>query len=244
MSERQSAMNPYEPPAVGWVPPSLAADTEFLFNDQCVAGIGRVVLPKICVVTGETENLVPRVSRLGWCSRWILMPRNLLMFFAFFTAIPTLVEYFSSPAVGANGFVSIIPALMALAVMLAAIVMLVLSLYVRKLIEVHWYVSQNAVRQFRRRCIASGLLCVGGAAASVITTESAGLALLVIPAAIGGVIGLIIMRGVRSLSVVGEHEGLLLIGGFSEAFLKQVQSLVAQYDARIASEIPSKTPSA
>ena len=242
MSKRQSQINPYEPPTVGWVPPSLAADTEFLFNDQCIAGIGRVVLPKICVVTGEAEDLVPRVSRLGWCSRWIVLPRNLLMFFSVSTAIPALVEFSSARAPGPNAFPALISPLLAMAVVIVAFVMLFLSLYVRKAVEVHWYVSQRAVRQYRRWCVVGGLLCLGGAAAVVTATQAGGLGLMVVPAAIGGIIAFVMLRGVRSLFAVGEHEGLVLIGGFSESFLKQVQQLVARYDARVLSETPSAPP--
>ena len=69
--------NPYQAPVATSDQASLAPDTEFLFNNKVVEGTGRIVLPRICIVTGETESLVERESELTWCSRWITTGRSI-----------------------------------------------------------------------------------------------------------------------------------------------------------------------
>ena len=45
MAINASFFNPYQAPAAVTDEPALAPDTEFLFNDKVVAGVGRIVLP-------------------------------------------------------------------------------------------------------------------------------------------------------------------------------------------------------
>lgn len=71
MAMTGSTCNPYQPPNVTLVDVVLAPDTKFLFHDKVVAGVGWIVLPQICVVTGTTDHLVAHESRLWRCSRWI-----------------------------------------------------------------------------------------------------------------------------------------------------------------------------
>jgi len=92
MAQNGSTFNPYQAPIVTGDEPALPSDTEFLFNDKVVAGVGRIVLPRICVVTGETENLVACDSRLWWCSRWITTTRSILILAAMFGGIPVLMH--------------------------------------------------------------------------------------------------------------------------------------------------------
>ena len=75
-----TTFNPYSAPETRPDERLLPADTEFLFNDQCVAGIGTITLPKICVLNGSRNELVSRVTRLSWCSRTITWTRNAAIF--------------------------------------------------------------------------------------------------------------------------------------------------------------------
>jgi len=87
-----SNFNPYQAPGTSISDASLAPDTEFLFNDKVVAGTGTIVLPRVCVVTGSTDSLIARDSRVWWCPRWIMFTRNAMIFAALFFGIPTLMN--------------------------------------------------------------------------------------------------------------------------------------------------------
>ena len=84
--------NPYQAPGTPTSDASLGPDTEFLFNDKVVAGAGTIVLPQVCVVTGSTDSLLPRESRLWWCTRWITFPRSIMIFAALFFGIPMVMN--------------------------------------------------------------------------------------------------------------------------------------------------------
>lgn len=234
MSDRVPPINPYEPPSENSSPSLLAADTEFLFDDQWVAGIGTMVLPKICVVTGEKHDLVPRVSRLSWSSRWFVIPRNLLLFFSCTTALPTLIEYFSSgaPRAGTTAVPSAISPVVAAAVMAGAVLMLAMSLYFRPTVEVHWYLSRRLFERHKRWGAVFLTLCGGMAAAVAGSSQASDLGWMVAPVAIGACVAVIMFRGSRNVYAVGQHEGLVLVGGLSDPFLREVRQMVADYEVR------------
>jgi hypothetical protein len=69
MSCDKVQFNPYEAPEAPTSEAGLAPDTEFLINHNVTAGIWKIDLPKICVLSGENQGLVRRSSQLRWCSQ-------------------------------------------------------------------------------------------------------------------------------------------------------------------------------
>ena len=87
-----SNFNPYQAPTTPASDAALAPDMEFLFNDKVVAGAGTIVLPRVCVVSGSTDSLLARESRLWWCTRWITFTRGIMIFAALFFGFPMVMN--------------------------------------------------------------------------------------------------------------------------------------------------------
>lgn len=64
----QDTSNPYAPPTPEERPPelTLADDTEFLFNENCIVGKDIVRLPAICILSGRRDNLITQTKTLFW----------------------------------------------------------------------------------------------------------------------------------------------------------------------------------
>lgn len=64
----QDTSNPYAPPIPEETHPelTLADDTEFLFNENCIVGKDIVRLPAICILSGRRDNLITQTKTLFW----------------------------------------------------------------------------------------------------------------------------------------------------------------------------------
>jgi hypothetical protein len=92
--------NPYAPPTEVTEPPwSLTPDTEFLFNDEFIAAVGTLTLPKVCVLTGQRTELVQRTSTLHATPRWLQVIPAVV-----FAAIIPAITYFFKNLVLVKGF--------------------------------------------------------------------------------------------------------------------------------------------
>lgn len=92
MAMAGSSFNPYQPPTETSNHAGLVPDTEFLLNDKVVAGVGRIVLPRICVVTGATVSLGAYENRLWSRNRWIATARSIMILAAVLGGIPMLTH--------------------------------------------------------------------------------------------------------------------------------------------------------
>lgn len=234
MATNSSTFNPYQAPTVTADEPALPSDTEFLFNDKVVAGVGRIVLPRICVVTGATESLIAHESRLWWCSRWITTTRSILILAAIFGGIPMLMHLPPRmtalppwPGIEKTFQLNVGAALIALAIGFMAA-----SFMCRKSIEVRWFISESYHRRSSYKRWMLALLSIAVTAVNWFFFNARDWSVMALPMI--WVIGCVVqvVRGKRLLFVAGTLDGLFLIGGLSEKFLAKTERLVAAYGAR------------
>jgi hypothetical protein len=234
MAMTGSTFNPYQSPDVTSVDAVLAPDTEFLFNDKVVAGVGRIVLPRICVVTGMTDRLVAHESRLWWCSRWITNGSVITALAAAFVGIPMLTHLPPgatrlAPWPGIESFLQL---MVGAALCVAAVGFLAAGFLFRSAVDVRWFISDKiANTSFNRRLwnlsLASGVTILCWILAG---SRWRGATLMATLWTFASVVALV--RGKRRLFVAGTFDGLFLIGGLSDAFLAETQRLVAACSAR------------
>lgn len=239
MSFPAGSANPYEAPTADLSPVSLAEDTEFLFNDKVVAGIGKISLPDICVVTGDHESLIRRTSTFHWCSRWITVSRNILVLLSFVVLISLRVGGIVPPVTGKAGIEFIFTAIkyaVAGIVAFGAGAFVFLSVLMREKITVEWSISLSAVRKYRGIWTVGILSAIGLMAVSEFAVFSLNFPRFWTMTLVGTCIAVASMyaklAGQDPLAVLGRHNGLFLIGGFREPFLKEVQRLAALRSSR------------
>ena len=234
MSFPTGSANPYAPPAIDRSPVSLAEDTEFLFNDKVVAGVGRISLPDICVVTGERDNLIRRETTLRWCSRWLTVPRNILIGLAIISLVQ-LIPIGPAPP-GGRGVFYRLPVIMGAGSIIGVACCSVLVRLLGQTITVAWSVSGRVVRKVRWIWIA-GVSAIPSiiilADLLVSLRQNYWVFYATIAAFVGGnTLSFASAAGYRPLRILGEQDGLFLIGGFRVPFLKEVQRLAALRSSR------------
>ena len=244
-----SNFNPYQAPTTPASDAALAPDTEFLFNDKVVAGAGTIVLPRICVVTGSTDSLLARESRLWWCPRWIMFTRNAMIFAALFVGIPMLMNLppgamglWASTNIGA--WLQLIGGI---GTILGAVALVAATYVLRSSIQVRWFISRRVANRSFYVSISNLVLSIGvtigvmalGEGGLMLWVRNAGSGMLVVPAiwVIGSVVQLI--RGKRVLYVADQEDGLFLIGGLSDKFLTETKRMADEYPARTGSSAAS-----
>lgn len=227
--------NPYQPPSEGVSEPSLAPDTEFLFNDKFVAGVGVIELPQVCVVTGEKDSLLPRETRLWWCSRWISGIRNALFLASFVFAVPSIAVQPIPAAMTPNQvFFMQLQMLIGFGIVTGALVFAILVLVLRRAVRVQWYVSSRVVRKHKMLSLIA-LLSSLAVAVLIVSSSRDWLGVIVLPVVSAVVSAFYLVRGKRVLFIAGRYEQLFLIGGLSRRFMKETQRLVAAYESRNSS---------
>ncbi len=234
MSLPTGPANPYAPPAVDLSPVSLADDTEFLFNDKVVAGVGRISLPDICVVTGERDNLIRRNTTLRWSGRWLTIPRSILIGLAIIS-LAQLIPIGPAPP-GGRGVFYRLPVIVGTGSVIGVACCSVLGRLLGQTITVAWSISGRVMRKVRWIWIA-GVAAIPGI---IILTElllPLGQEYRVFYAPMAVFVGVNTLSfasaaGYRPLKIMGKYDGLFLIGGFREPFLKEVQMLAALRSSR------------
>lgn len=239
MSFPTGSANPFEAPTADLSPASLAEDTEFLFNDKVVAGIGRISLPDICVVTGDRESLFRRTSTFRWCSRWITVTRNILVLLSFVVLISSQVGGIGTPVKAGRGIEAVfttIKYVVAWTIVVGAGAFVILSLYLRETISVEWSISVSAVRKYRRIWTLGILSAIGLMAASELAVFLLNFPQFLTMSLVGTCIaltsGFAKLAGQDPLAVLGRHNGLFLIGGFRDPFLKEIKRLTTLRSSR------------
>lgn len=243
MSSPTGSANPYDPPAVDLSPVSLEEDTEFLFNDKVVAGIRKISLPNICVVTGTRESLFRRTSHFRWCSRWLTVSRNILVLLSFVVLISSQVGGIGPPVnTGIGVLFTTIKYAVAGTIIAGAGTFVVLSFLFRETITVEWSISLSAVLKYRRIWTVGILSAIGLMAASEFAVFSLNFPRFLTMTLVGVCIAVASMyaklAGQDPLAVLGRHNGLFLIGGFGGPFLVEVQKLAALRSSRESATVP------
>ena len=229
--------NPYQAPGKPTSDASLGPDTEFLFNDKVVAGAGTIVLPQVCVVTGSTDSLLPRESRLWWCTRWITFPRSIMIFAALFFGIP-MVMNLPPGVLGLSASPTIWASLQLIAgagLILGAIALVTANYVLRSPIRVRWFISRRLANRSFYFWLANLVLSMGVTVGATFAVRNAGLGIFVTPSiwVFASVVRLI--QGKRILYVADQQDGLFLIGGLSDKFLTETKRMADEYTARTVS---------
>jgi hypothetical protein len=244
MATETSSFNPYQAPSMPTSDASLAPDTEFLFNDKVVAGAGTIVLPRVCVVSGSTDSLLARESRLWWCTRWIMITRNAMIFAALFGGIPMLMNLppWAKGVPSSANIAAWSQLVIGAGLILGAIALIAASYVLRTSIQVRWFISQRVANRSFYVSIVNLVLSIGvtigvmafGEGGLMLWVRNAGSGMLAAPAiwVFGSVAQLI--RGKRILYVVDQQDGLFLIGGLSDKFMAEIKRMSDEYTARTA----------
>lgn len=238
MSEDMVKFNPYEAPETPTSEASLAPDTEFLINYNVIAGIGKIDLPKICVLSGEKEGLVYRSSQLRWCSQLIVVPRSIMCAISVIAIVSGVVSQ-SRTVPGAPGvtFFSMTQLAFTFCLMAVTAGLILLSILFRKTVEVNWYVSEKVVRRKRTRLRVILILAVAAIVLLVLFTVQ-GPQVVSIPLIIAIMAITREYQGRHPLRVVGQHNELLLVSGFSRAFASEALKLVSAWESRQSGATP------
>jgi hypothetical protein len=232
MDDQAPSFNPYEPPMSTTSDGLLAFDTEFLFSEEVVAGVGTILLPPVCVVTGVTTSLVRYETPLWWCSRWITVPLKIVILLALFIGLPLLLEPRSGFAALGSPMMFVLGMAFGLGLFALAFVLFVAMWMRRQSVQVQWYVSKETVRKHNRNCwIIMGITV----ALMVMSLGSPGAFMGFF--VMGAISTIRLMRGPRMLEVIVKRDGLFYVGGMSSEFLKEVRRMADRYDSL---EIPSR----
>lgn len=241
MSVPSGSANPYEAPAADLSPVSLAEDTEFLFNDKVVAGIGRISLPSVCVVSGEQTNLVRRETCLRWCSHWLTIPRNILIGLVIISIAQLLPIGSLGVAVGGR-FYDMLPVFVGTGAAIGVIGFSAAGRLLEQTIIVEWSITGRVVRRIRTIWIGGIFIILAVVVLATLHISSGGnywgLYAIVASFIAGNTLSFASAAGYRPLKILGRHNGLFLIGGFRKPFLLEVQKLAALRSSRESGTVP------
>lgn len=226
--------NPYAPPSEVTEPPwSLAPDTEFLFNDELIAAVGTLTLPKVCVLTGVRTGLVERTSTLHATPQWLkAVPAIVLallipgiMFFVMNVArVPP-------PSAGAWNFVMAI-------VLIAAFAIPFLR---RRTLKLRWYLAQSEIDRLKREqkqwslvLAAVGLFVI----VLAIANRSSIPAMLTIV-----LVTLVLILRVHLAPLLvstGCYRDLVVVKGFRWPFIHQLRTMIERFEGRDRGSVSEK----
>ncbi len=229
--------NPYAPPESNSQFAGLASDTEFLISDTCILCDNEVSLPKVCIYTGKTEDVIRQQSTLKWTPRWLHNIRVIFIFLMF----PAMSILQSGML---RSFVPIqlkIPFPDASSVFFIGIIILsYLAIRSTRQVMITWYVSrQHDLEQQRRRrfwqrvrLVGLGVLCLVLVANSVLVGRRLGFAFPILVLTFL-VVAIFKRKGKLTvakpdLTIAGRHEGLNVLTGFSPEFLQTVNAMVEE----------------
>ena len=237
MSFPAGSANPYEAPTADLSPVSLAEDTEFLFNDKVVAGIGKISLPDICVISGETSDLVRRQLPRPWISPWLKVPQYVLIGMGIVSFVNILGwSPRTLPTAGGIDFSLYLPLLLGAGSIIGLGCLRVVANSLRQTVFVDWSISRRVLKRVRRIWVAGAsviFVVVSGYALLATVGRSFGLFFAMLAISIGALTLLYASAmGDAPLRILGRHNGLFLIGGFREPFLKEVRRLAALRSSR------------
>lgn len=220
--------NPYAPPTEVTEPPwSLPPDTEFLFNDEFIAAVGKLSLPKICVLTGQRTELVQRTSTLRATPRWL----QVIPAVVFALVLPGMLYFVTNvtgppPSAGPWN----------LMIVLVFIAAFAIPFFRRRTLKLTWYLAQSEIDRFKRQqkqwslvLLAVGLLVLaiswafGAQSATILTMLMFVVCTLLV---------VLSSRSAAVLSTVGCYKNLVLVKGFKEPFLLELRAMIVRFETR------------
>ena len=226
--------NPFRAPEQDSQYQLLAADTEFLISDECVLCGSEVQLPAVCILSGDTDELVRKQSVLKWTPRWLVLVRGLLIIVALpMSGSLTLVLSNSGMLFGKQPVrgLELAPMLFVYAVFTAAIASIVAGFALTHRLRITWYIEASylwALRKRRLQTLATGIVGI------VLFVGSISYDLFVPFGIVGLLCVLLSASRVRIAGrpvFAGRHQGLNVINGLSSLFLGRVQAIIENHRA-------------
>lgn len=216
--------NPYAPPTEVTEPPwSLPPDTEFLFNDDVIAAVGTLTLPKVCVLTGRKTLLIERTTTLRAAPFWHVM----LAVIVNCGLIACLVRFLWAFGLQPN---AVTP--WNVAVVLAVSCSIGIVLFQRRRLQLTWYIADTEFWPIERKEGLSKLITIGLA-----ILASIGWLMGIFPLGfeIIVVIGISLIswiRGIQVLTSSGCYNGLVLVTGFKPPFINELRRMIEAHEEK------------
>lgn len=216
--------NPYAPPSEVTEPLwLLPPDTEFLFNDEFIAAVGTLTLPKVCVLTGRKTLLIEKTRTLRAAPFWHVM----LAVIVNCGLIACLVGFLWVFGLQPN---AVTP--WNVGVVLAVSCSIGIVLFRRRRLQLTWYIADSEFWPLERRESLSKLVTAGLAISAFI-----GWLIGIVPLGfeIIVVIGISLipwMRGTQVLTSSGCYNGLVLVNGFKPPFINELRRMIEAHEEK------------
>jgi len=228
--------NPYAPPESNSQFAGLPADTEFLISDTCILCSDEVALPKVCIYTGRTEDVICQQSTLKWTPRW-LNNIQVILVFLMFPAMSLFQSGKLSNILRIRSEITVF--VVAPLLILGPLILWYLNFRCSRRAMVTWYVSrQHDLKQQRRtrfwrraNLLGVGTLWVFFVAAGLLGwLLGIGLLIFVVTFWVFSLFKRTRERpdAETKLTIAGQHEGLNILTGFSPAFLLAVNEMIEE----------------
>lgn len=229
--------NPFQPPASDTEHHGLSPETEFLVSDKCILCGDQIELPRFCIESGTTNDLVSRSATLKcWPP---LLSRLCLIFLLVLCPIVANAALFARRRTGGAGPRSLWenPAFwtsIAIGVFSITVVLFVLARRFTRHIQVTWFVENRILMENRLRSkhhLKWALVWAAGFVALVVLANYwEGAAGFLVFTVVSGFLCVSQSRQKTQPTVVGQHKGLNILKGLSPAFLREVQSLIDRHN--------------
>ena len=217
--------NPYAPPTEVTEPPwSLPPDTEFLFNDEVIAAVGTLTLPKVCVLTGRRTMLLEKTTTLRAAPFWHVM----LAVIVNCGLIACLVGLHWALDLQQN---SVVP--WNVGVVLAVSCSIGIVLFQRRTLKLTWYIADTEFWPLERREGLSKLIIVGVAILASIGWLIGILPLGVELIVITGISLISWMRDTQVLMSSGCYNDLVLVKGFKSPFINELRRMIEAHEEKL-----------
>ena len=215
--------NPFQPPQVQQTQHQLPFDTEFLISDTCILCDGDVHLPKVCIVSGSTNDLTSRHGKLRWAPAWITLLAS-----AAGLATPVAIGLsFEAYRLLTNGIDVDVETAVFVSVWAITTPPIVFGYFaLRRRVKATWYLEKSRIERWKN----GWLLFAGGAAilllAWMLFYAELNAELLVLI----GVVGFVLLVTPPARPYLhGTHNELNVVMGLSPKFLERVQTIIDQY---------------
>ncbi|MEO2028564.1 MAG: hypothetical protein ABGZ23_22045 [Fuerstiella sp.] len=222
--------NPYCPPESSPQDAALSPDTEFMVSSECILCGPEVSLPEVCIRTGDRDELQRQFEVLRWTPTWLHRTRVILLVMGLPVAGQVLIMRATQPIQNTPqiAWLSVL-ALVVVCVLIPAV--LWGAARASRRIKATWYLESNLMLRHRRKQrIWMVIACVLGVmfAASVLLGifVSESFLILTFWTGLPAIIALGWSRRLIQPHVVGTHQGLNILAGFSPLFLQEVLSII------------------
>ena len=225
--------NPYRPPESGPQNATLSPDTEFMVSSECVLCGPEVTLPEICIRTGDRDELQRQSDVLKWTPVMLHRLRVVLLAFGLPFAAQVLIVVSRQPMGATSAWEQVPTAALVTLGLIIVLTPTVLWFAHRTTRSIHatWYVERGLINRQRQKqkawkVVAGALasLFAGAVLLGIMVSES----YLVFTFWTGLPVILSLIQSRRRIQpqVVGTHQGLNILGGFTPLFLQEVLSII------------------